>query len=372
MKYVSLAKNLAPECVKANDLSRGPAKSCFEDAAKELEGREARSNQRLKSDEVTRRTVGHRTTTIGSENIIFSNNADCGLFSSVVTAYNKHWKLRTSPDDWWYVVTRRVAIAIDKNSKKEKVRKMFVEHEGKKTLQVDVPSNNIYDVDYTWFFDEISKQISKNVKSPEYVDVITANFSSTSPVQRIVSQITLMSSLQEFFEFKMMLLCGIPGVELLGTEEDWEKLLSKLEALITILEPIKKELGLSGKWWSDVREVFEKLLATYRDEPDYDWWSRIVTYHAFGSGPTGYTGWITRFMEMTEEPTELYEFTSGLVTVPLTIAHPSGLQDTAALVAGTLGFTIHEDAADKVPSVQPFQGWSLLLPKNSPFRADRQ
>ncbi|CAB3987224.1 chitinase-3 1 isoform X1 [Paramuricea clavata] len=316
--------------------------------------------------------IGDRTVTIGSEDYIYTNNADCGLFNSVITAYNKHWKLRTSPEDWWFVVTRRVAIAIDKNSKKEAVRKMFVEHEDKKTLQVDVPVDNIYDVDYTWFFDEMSKEISKNVKVPSFVDVISADFSSTTPVQRIVSQITLMSSLQEFFEYKMMLLCGIPGVEMLGTEEDWQKLLSKLEALKTLLEPIKNNLGLGNNWWSVIKDVFEKLLATYRGKPDYDWWSRIVTYEGFGSGPSGYTGWITKFMEMSDEPKELHEFTSGLVTVPLTIANPSGLEDTAALVAGCLGFTIHQDGEDKVPSVQPFQGWSLLLPKNSPFRADRQ
>ena len=159
---------------------------------------------------------------------------------------------------------------------------------------------------------------------------------------------------------------------MLGTEQDWQKLLSKWEALKSILEPIKHCLGLGNEWWSLAQEVFEKLLATYQGKPDYDWWARIITYEGFGSGPSGYTGWMAKFMEMTNEPKELYEFTSGLVTVPLTIAHPSGLEDTAALVAGTLGFSIHEDGENKIPSVQPFQGWSLLLPKNSPFRADRQ
>ena len=167
-------------------------------------------------------------------------------------------------------------------------------------------------------------------------------------------------------------MCGIPAVEMLGTEEDWQKLLSKLTALMNLLEPIKSILGLSNQWWSFVKDVFEKLLETYRGNPDHDWWSRIVTYEGFGSGPRGYTGWITKFMEMTDEPTEMYGFTSGLVSVPLTIAYPSGLEDTAALVAGCYGFTIHDDSEDKVPSIQPFQGWSLLLPKNSSFRADRQ
>ena len=60
-------------------------------------------------------------------------------------------------------------------------------------------------------------------------------------------------------------------------------------------------------------------------------------------------------------------FTSGLVSVPLTITHPSGAQDTAALVAGMLGFTVHRtDTSDEV-TVQPFQGWSLMLADDSPF-----
>jgi hypothetical protein len=261
MKCISLAKNLTPELiVEADDLSRGSAKHFLEAHAKEFEAKEARSRETQRryggqgtDEELVRKNVGDRRVTIGSEDYIYTNNADCGLFNSVLTAYNKHWKLRISPEDWWFVVARRVAIAIDKNSKKEAVRKMFVEHEGKcrcysqgrhqrgmgwgwkggvtkgsgkqrgepweslidfrckfvpfslsdkKTLQVDVPVANIYDVDYTWFFDEMSKEISKNVKVPSYVDVISADFSSTTPVQRIVSQITLMSSLQEFFEYK--------------------------------------------------------------------------------------------------------------------------------------------------------------------------
>ena len=175
----------------------------------------------------------------------------------------------------------------------------------------------------------------------------------------------------------MVCICGIPGVEMLGCEEDWKNLLSKLEALKTLLQPIRDDIGLRCEWWSVVQKVFENLLATYRGLPDYAWWSQIVTYEKERGGmvcappSSGYTGWITQFMEIYKGPTELYDFTSGLVTVPLNVNHGQ-LQDTAALVAGCLGFTIHEDDENKVPSVQPFQGWSLLLPTNSPFRADRQ
>jgi len=61
------------------------------------------------------------------------------------------------------------------------------------------------------------------------------------------------------------------------------------------------------------------------------------------------------------------DFTSGIVTVPLTIKHPFGVQNTAALVAGMLGFAVHRTPTSDEVTVQPFQGWSLMLADNSPF-----
>ncbi|XP_046858815.1 uncharacterized protein LOC124452279 [Xenia sp. Carnegie-2017] len=344
---------------KTCDLGRrDKAKYIFEEFAKILKG--GSNEMKNTENENIRENVGDRSVTLGSDDLIYSSTDD-GLFSSILLAYNNHWKLRTSPEDWWFVVIRNVAIAIDKHSKHENVRKMFVEHKGKKALNVEMDSNNIYDVNYSSFFDAMSHEISKNVKVPGYIDLITADFSSSTPVQKIVSQITLMSSLQEFFEYRTRLMCGIPAVEMLGTEEDWRKLIEKLDALKNLLKPIEHLLYLPPDWWKLAENVFQKLLATYCGEPDCEWWSTIVTREQFGSGDLCYTGWIKK----------LSNFESGLVTAPLTLSHPSGLADKAALVAGCLGYKLHEND-DNIPSVQPYQGWCLMLPKNSPFRVEHQ
>ena len=293
------------------------------------------------------------------------------MFAAVVTAYNHHYILRTSPDDWWFCVIKRVACAIDDNSQKQSVRKIFVNHEGKKTIGVRVDDPSIYTVDYNWFFDQITKGIKENVKVPEFVDGMTADFGTTTPVQKIVSQITLMYSVKQYFDFEMMTMCGIPAVEMLGSEEDWKKLTSKLKVLRTLLEPIENDLGLPSGWWHLVEKVFWKLLATYQGNPDKEWWSHIMDYErAYRSGqPSGWRGWITEFLEGTggRRLRQHDDFTSGLVCVPLTIKDPSGEPDNAALVAGMLGFTVHStDTSDEV-SVQPFQGWSLMLADDSPF-----
>ena len=69
---------------------------------------------------------------LGSDEEVYSVGADCGMFAAVFTAYSHHHRLRTSPDDWWFCVIKRVACAIDQNSSKASVRNMFVDHKGKK------------------------------------------------------------------------------------------------------------------------------------------------------------------------------------------------------------------------------------------------
>ena len=158
------------------------------------------------------------------------------------------------------------------------MRNLFVDHEGKKTIEVQVGDPTIYTVDYNFLFDEITKQLKENLKVPEFVDGVTADFGTTSAVQKIVSQITLMYSVNQYFDFGMICGCGIPALEMLGSEEDWMKLSSKLKVLRTLLEPIENDLNLSREWWDLVQKVFWNLQTTYQGHPDEDWWSHIMSY----------------------------------------------------------------------------------------------
>lgn len=70
------------------------------------------------------------------------------------------------------------SLAIDASGNKDSVRKMFVNHEGQRTLRVAVPNASIYDVDYSSFFDQMTNEIARNVKVPKYVEVVTADFTT--------------------------------------------------------------------------------------------------------------------------------------------------------------------------------------------------
>ena len=60
---------------------------------------------------------------------------------------------------------------------------------------------SIYGVDYSWFFDQMSAEIAKNINVPQYVKATETDFSSSTKVHKIVGKIVLMKSVQEYFEY---------------------------------------------------------------------------------------------------------------------------------------------------------------------------
>ena len=113
----------------------------------------------------------------------------------------------------------------------------------------------IYGVDYSWFLDQMTNEIAENIKVENYVDILTSNYSTSTPVHIIVSQLTVMSSLQEFFDFAMCRACGIPSLVMEGDENDWNMMKVKFIQLKEILKPIHQEIGLEKKWWDNVERI---------------------------------------------------------------------------------------------------------------------
>jgi len=70
---------------------------------------------------------------------------------------------------------------------------------------------------------------------------------------------------------------------MLGTEDDWNKLTSKLKVLRSLLEPVENDLGLQLEWWDLVEKVFWKLIETYQERPEWvengGEWRRMVESH---------------------------------------------------------------------------------------------
>merc|ERR1712018_766811 len=319
-----------------------------------------------------RTPVGTKTPVIGSLDLVTQlHDHDAGLLSTVFDAYNDHYNLRTGPEDWWYTIIQTVALAIDKNSKKDEVRNFFVQHEGKKKLQVYVgPTICIDCVDYSWFFDQMSLKIAENINVPEYVENIQSDFTTSTAVHQIVAQITLMSSVQEYFEYTMGTLCGIPAIEMKGTRADWERLVTKVQDLRKTLKPIEEILFAENprndrNWFDKVEHITQKLLDTYNGQPDEDWWSRAINYQSYGSGAPDFRGWFMHDLLNKPRASTIGSAPSGLVSIPMKIAGEKG-DEESAVVAGMIGYKIHQ--TNGRPSLEPMHGWALLLEEDSVYR----
>ena len=336
----------------------------------ELEAREVTENREkvsisriLQTNEKREKGSSFESVIGSAQPVYYSKQCNWGFFNTILKCYNKHWILKTAPEDWWNIIAYTVVTAIDQKSDLFSVRKFFVTHSAKKQIKIIVKS--FTGLDYSWLFNQFTEQIAANIKLPGYVKLIESDFSTTSSQQLITSQIMVMASVQKYFDYVVATRCGIPGVEMIGTVEDWEKLVTKFEGLKKLLEPIIEDLELTV-WFSKTKTVLDKLLETYNGVPDKEWWTHILSYkHNNESGQRyWWTGWMAEFLRPdTNTPAD---FPSGIVSVPVLLQE--GLwEDNGILVAGTAGYTIEESIYNR-PSVKAEHGWSLLLPKNSPMK----
>ncbi|KAL5488674.1 hypothetical protein EMCRGX_G017651 [Ephydatia muelleri] len=180
-------------------------------------------------------------------------NADCHdnkFYAAVHTAYERHYPLVLTPDAVWTCIAQGFAQHVTLNA--EKLRHLFVAHEGKKELLVHCDRFVKGSATNPWpeVFDDFSAQIRAAVGDEVY-GALTPSFTTTGPAERAAAQLVVMDTFKEFFQYRCCTSCGIPEITLEGTEGDWRALRDKAMALGTF------ELT----WWTDsLRPVLDQFV----------------------------------------------------------------------------------------------------------------
>ena len=107
------------------------------------------------------------------------------FFSTLVTAYAKHMSVTLSPDMVWLLISQGFARYVDYHA--EELRSLFVDHDGKMGLVVEGNDILFDDADWPKLIGAFASQIEENTKGG-IAQVITADFSTTGPVERVASQ----------------------------------------------------------------------------------------------------------------------------------------------------------------------------------------
>ena len=118
----------------------------------------------------------------------------CGFY----TAHWKHYPIRIKPDDIWLLILQ--AFSNHVNANPEKLRELFVDFEGKKTLKVIYTGkSSLKDIDKKTL-EDFSVQINEQMKKflgEEIIQILTSDFSTTNYDSLIVSKLTIMGAFQK-------------------------------------------------------------------------------------------------------------------------------------------------------------------------------
>lgn len=226
-------------------------------------------------------------------NLRYIGNLKDMFFRTVVKAYSNHQSLVLSPDMIWLLISQGFARYV--NAHPEELRPQLVEHDGKMDLVVITPEELLTgNPDWEKIMGDFSDSIQKYTKG-DIAKTITADFTTTTPVTRIASEITLMESVKSYFEYVVMYLaCGIPSVTLQGTPEDWQLVLDKAKRL--------KPYGLT-EWIEELEPILTEFVRTAEGRPDQLFWQRMVKEVRLprlkGGGcssdkPTELDGWVLK------------------------------------------------------------------------------
>lgn len=102
---------------------------------------------------------------------------------------------------------------------------------------------------------------------------IEADFSTTGTIDKIVSQIALMDTVQNYFEYRTGITCGIPSIELSGTRKDWKKLRAKAKKLL------KPQFDVEF-WTKHLFPILDSFVDTFKQpEVNTEFWSSIIAHH---------------------------------------------------------------------------------------------
>ena len=217
-------------------------------------------------------SVNHNKLLCGSKTNNFVDTVSC--------AFKCHYNLALTPDDIWITLAQGFANHINANA--EKFRDRFVSFDGKQTLKVERNGfikgdpNNDWQGVFAEFSDKISNYVGKNR------DLIVSDFSTTSPIERAVSEIVLMDTMKEYFTYKVRTMCGIPEIILFGETKDWESIKQRFDVF--------REFELD--WWVDsVDIILDQFIAASKGDINVKFWESIYKWEG-GSGSEYVNGWI--------------------------------------------------------------------------------
>lgn len=210
------------------------------------------------------------------------------LAEAVHKAFYDHCPLALSPDAIW--VTIMQGLAHHTAQSPEELRAAWgVKHEGKMTIALFRPEDYIHEQrsepEWVSVINEFSDKITAVIGANKLA-LAECTFTTSTPIDAVVSRVALMDAVQHYFELTFGCGCGIPWITLLGTAQDWRDVRARVGKLRTF--------GLD--WWVDELEpVLDQFVAAAEGAPDLMFWQSVCNLYGASGIRRPISGWVQVF-----------------------------------------------------------------------------
>ncbi len=240
------------------------------------------------------------------QNEKFVFDANNIFLQTIQTCYDSHRPLILSPDIIWLAIMQGVSIHV--NQKFDSLNSvLFIKNKPK---QIEIWNDKLAKDVREWknLVSSLAIETQKYTNSDNY-NFVVADFSTTSEIEKLAYQITLLESYKQAFEYIGESGCGIPEIKLRGSKKDWEQIYSKLDDL--------DKFGLQS-WKNELKPIVQQFINVYDNKIEKLFWKDIYK-NATEYGGFYISGWVIKFfpyiVQKDYESEKTINETEGLIQV---------------------------------------------------------
>lgn len=198
-------------------------------------------------------------------------------------------------------------------------------------------------------------------KCKEIVDILTPDFTTTTPISQTVCQLTIMSTMEHYFKYSSLVNgCGFPYITIEGTLEDWLKIVRKLE-----------NLGKYDFRWFTYKAIYLilKIAQTLCEDQDTKFGKDMMRIKNGGFyDPEVIDGWYTWFFPFDSDKCRVVNDLKNIdslqpeiQTIPMKLQIFGKGTFNWEVYAGFVGLTQNKKTASIKPEIGWFIKWSNYI-----------
>lgn len=218
------------------------------------------------------------------------------FYHTVHTCFSEHYPLALRPEVLWGLILNEIATCVKLNP--DTYRDLFTT--AKDLTEIHIQNDMLVrgDPGSPWHLvaSQFEEALHELIPDKSLMRDMLPPFTTETTVTRAASMVAFMAAASPFYDFHTHTMCGIPKIRLLGSSEDYDRLLSGAKALAP---RFKAHLG---SYFDHLIPVLTKLVKQAAGAPiDKTFWESIYKFRS-GSGSDTFNGWISAFINYIQEP----------------------------------------------------------------------